>query len=717
MSTRQSSLENRKPEHLAGAAAALGMTSIASQIIILRDFVSVFQGNELVIGVVLATWMALTGGGALLARRRPGPVGRRSFLPGALIAAGALPPAVVALLRFLRAAALPPGATAGILHALAAAVILLAPACLLSGYLFASLARRASTGGSSDATSFIYTWESIGSVAGGVLFNIALIAFLDTFQALFVLLLTDCTLAFILALRARARVAGALALAAGAGAVALLAWGGADAATRALLFPGEEIVRLRDTPYGTLTVTRRGGQTNFFENGTPMFSTNDVIASEEAVHYCMAQRAAPRSVLMIGGGISGTTVEALKYGVERIDYAEINPWIIGFGRSLTHALDDGRVHVVEGDPRMYVRSAGRTYDAVLVNLPDPATAQINRFYTVDFFRDLRRIMTDSAAVSLSLLGATEYQGPEARSLSSSVWASLRSVFPHVLIVPGERNYYLASGAPLAIGIAGLIERRGVATEYVNRYYLDDSLLERRSASLAATIDPGAATNRDFEPVAYYRQLAYWLSYVGFDPVPWVAAAALVLVIAAGRFSAVGSAVFAGGFTASAVEIVLLVAFQVLCGSLFQMTGILITAFMGGLACGAWIRDRIVRKPGLRAFAAAQFALAAGCFLLPLLLLWLQRAALPPFVVECVVTAAALAAGGAGGLEFTLAARLRDGGTGSEAGELYGLDLAGSALGALLVSVYVIPLGGLITASLVAGAASAAGGAACLVLKT
>jgi len=714
---RQSSLEKRKAEHLAGAAAALGMTSIASQIIILRDFVSVFQGNELVIGVVLAGWMALTGGGALLARRHAGVAARRSFPAAALITAGALPPVVVALLRALRALVLPPGAAAGILHAFAAAALLLAPSCILSGFLFVALAGRYAPQGPRDAASFVYTWESLGSVAGGILFNIVLGALLDTFQALFVLLLVDCAVAFVLAQAAHARAARAAAIAVGASGLALLLGGTMDAATRAFLHRGETIVWLRDTPYGNLTVTQRDGQTNFFENETPMFSTNDVTSAEEAVHYCLAQRGGPRTVLMIGGGITGATAEVLKYPVERVDVAEINPWIVTVGRTLTRTLDEPRVHVIEGDPRMYVRRAQRNYDAVLVNLPDPATAQINRFFTAEFFRDCRGIMTDSAVVSLSLLGATEYQGAEARRLSASVYAALGRAFPHILIVPGERNYYLASAAPLSIGVAALVGRRGIPTEYVNRFYIDDSLLAGRSALLAAMIDTAAPPNRDFHPVAYYRQLDYWLSYVGFDPVPWLAGAALVLLLAAGRFSAVAGGIFAGGFTAAAIEMVLLVSFQALCGSLYQVTGILITAFMAGLACGAWIRDRVVRGSPRRAFITAQFALAAGCVALPPVLLWLQRSTFSPFTVGAVVSAAALAAGMTGGLEFTLAARLRHDAAGDAAGELYGLDLAGSAIGALAVSVYLIPLLGVTGASLIAGGVSVAGGAACMIRKS
>ncbi len=50
------------------SAFLLGSTSIIAQVILLREFMAVFNGNELVIGLVLANWMILTGLGAFLGK-------------------------------------------------------------------------------------------------------------------------------------------------------------------------------------------------------------------------------------------------------------------------------------------------------------------------------------------------------------------------------------------------------------------------------------------------------------------------------------------------------------------------------------------------------------------------------------------------------------------------------------------------------------------------
>lgn len=692
------------------------MTSLATQVILLREFISVFQGNELVIGAVLASWMMLTGAGAFLGRRSA-PLTRRRAVPAAsLAAAGTLPLLMVFVIRALRNVVFTSGSMVGILQALVSSLVILAPFCILSGFLFTLFVGLISAAGGENAAARVYALEALGSAAGGIVFSLVLPAFLDTFQTLFLLLLIDLAAALAIALRTHARLlASALLVLAGLAGAALIT-NRADTWTREFLFPGQEIVYVRDTPYGNLTLTRKGGEISCFENGMLMFSTNDAVPNEEAVHYGMVQRASPRRVLLVGGGIAGTPSEALKYGVRTIDYVEINPWIIGAGRRFTGALDDPRIAVIGEDARMYVRSTPNRYDAVLVDLPDPANAQINRYYTLEFFTELRRVMNDSAVVSISLLPAADYQGTEARGVSSVLYATLARAFAHVLIIPGERNYFLASDAPLDAGITRLIEQRGVSTVYVNRFYVDDRRIAERSAEITSALDTAAAINRDFTPVCYYRQLGYWLSYFGFAPGPWILTAGFALILLLGRFSVVGAGIFAGGFTASSLEIVLLVSFQVLCGSLFQMTAIVITAFMGGLAVGGFIAMRAFRRPGIDTFIGAQFALAATCLCVPAILLLLQAASPPPLVIQCVITAAAFAAAVLTGFVFGTATRVRPGDAAAVASELYGLDLFGSALGALVVSVYGIPLFGLMAVSLAAGVFCAGGGVLCLLVR-
>lgn len=705
-----------RADHLAIAVAALGMSSIAAQIILLREFLSVFYGNELVLGIVLANWMVLTGGGAVLGRMCALLSSRRAFPAVALIALGVIPLLTVLSLRLFRNSVFTPGSMIGIAQALISSFVVLAPYCLLSGFLFVFFASSFSERMGTNSIAAVYSWEAAGSAIGGVLFSVALGAVLDAFQALALVLVIDLGLAVVVAHRQGVRRVRTLAGLLLVCALAFVFTCDADALTRRFLFPGQEVVRFKDTPYGNLTITRQGGQMNFFENNVLMFSTNNVTSNEETVHYAMLQHRAPHRVLLIGGGISGTTHEILKYGVDRIDYVEVNPWVITLGRGLTSALDDGRIRVINADARMYVRETSERYDAALVDLPDPGTAQLNRYYTLEFFQELRRVLRDSAVVSISLLPSADYQGSEARRVSSVLFATLGRTFAHVLIVPGERNYFLASDGPLDVHICKLVEARKISTVYVNRYYLDDPQIEERSVQLTGSLDSNAALNTDFHPVCYYRQLAYWLSYFGFDPGPWIVLGALAAVCLLAWFSPIGTGVFAAGFAASSLEMILLVAFQTIYGSLYAMTGIVITAFMAGLAAGSFLSRRFARGEPIDRFVAVQMTLSAVCIVLSPILLWIRTVAEVPLLVHALFTALAFAVAALIGTEFGLASAARPGSPREAASELYGLDLVGSALGALIVSVYGIPLLGLALSSQLAGAICAGGGLFCLLLR-
>ena len=74
-----------------------------------------------------------------------------------------------------------------------------------------------------------------------------------------------------------------------------------------------------------------------------------------------------------------------------------------------------------------------------------------------------------------------------------------------------------------------------------------------------------------------------------------------------RLRPVPLVVFCGGFAASALEVVLLLAFQVLFGSLYYQVGLIVTMFMLGLVIGAMVIGR-----WLVGWDAAAADVSGGC---------------------------------------------------------------------------------------------------------
>jgi hypothetical protein len=171
---------------------------------------------------------------------------------------------------------------------------------------------------------------------------------------------------------------------------------------------------------------------------------------------------------------------------------------------------------------------------------------------------------------------------------------------------------------------------------------------------------------------------------------WVLVVA-VLVVAArrrpvlARSLAVGVAACVG----MVVEAVLIVAYQVSRGALYLDLGVLLAAFMGGLAVGALGMDRWARRWPRVPRLLESVALAGALSGVALLSSWVVGAGGGPGLGACV---ALLALAGAG-VAATLAHAGRAGNPEEAArlvAPLYVADLVGGAVGAVAVSLLLLP---------------------------
>ncbi len=689
------------------AAVLLGLTSITAQIVLLREFLSAFLGNELIVALGLTSWMSLVALGALIGRWLKRLHISLHTLFALLAAESVIPLATVVALRYGRNVLFAPGVTLGPGELLCASAVLLFPFCVFSGMVFTVLLSLAGQNNRRVGPARVYAWESLGSVLGAVAFSVLLAEVVDSFEILILLLIVD-ELAIGLLCHGSARWL-ALGAAAGCAVLSLLGVGERlDMVTRGWLFPGHRLVVADDTPYGVIAVTQLEEQYNVFENGVLLAASGEVTSVEERVHYALIQRPNPRRVLLVGGGIGDLTREVLKYNVERVDIAELDPRLPIVGRQLGLLSNDPRIRVMTADARRYVERCSEMYDAVLINSPDPQSLQLNRFFTYEFFGHVKHVLSPGGVVSANLLPSAEYQGREARSLGSALLGTMRSVFTHVLIVPGERYFFLGSDRALDIRIGALIESRGIRTEYVNRNYLVDQQLEQRSEEIMRIFNQVGPINTDYHPVCFFNQMSFWArsfgTGLGLVAVPFIA----VLFVVALWARPVGAIVFTAGAAGSALQVIVLFVLQILCGSLYFLSGILIASFMAGLTVGAaaaarWGSGVLFRRLMVLQWLLVLAALGAGC-----LLFMVRTLGLSDVTLTGLFSAMAFGVAFIVGAQFAVGVRLAGDNGAHRASALYALDLLGSAIGSTLVVMCIIPLFGVQIACLVAALVAALG---------
>ncbi|MDP4281903.1 MAG: hypothetical protein Q8867_07095 [Bacteroidota bacterium] len=691
-------LQKNKPV-LSFSLFVLGFSSLFFQIYLLRDFLRVFQGNELVIGIVLSNWMILTATGAYLGRLISRMKNKTDFIRFIQLLFTLVPLLTIFKID-LWGISLPAGSIVGITKIITVSFLIQLPFCLMNGFLFSSCSYFSSTFFPSGKYSIPYALESAGSFAGGFVVNFILLWWFDVYNGLRILFLINLAVCFIQSLflgkKKEWMVTAPLAVFAGIGVFLL----NPEKEICLMLFPEEVILTHTSTPYGTVSVTQREGQLNFYENGLFLHSSGNEISNEESVHFPMLQRPNPQSVLVISGDLPGMAAEILKYPVKNVDLLEINPALVKTEIKYSRFSQDPRVHIQNKDGRFFIKRNIQKYDVIIVCLPGPYTLQLNRFYSEEFFREIKSRMNPDAVFSISLPASSNYVSQTSAGLNGSVFNTLKAIFPEVRILPGQKNYFLASDKPLSTQIASLINLRKITAIYVNPYFFDDGLETDRSLFIEKNLEAHAPVNRDFHPVAFFAQLAYWSSYFRSDYLFLAIVTGLLLILILASLNVVSVGMFTGGFTASSVELLLMISFQVIYGYLYQVAGVIIMLFMAGLALGAYFARKVYKDASVGNYLHIQITMALYCLGFPFIILGLDIPGIPEGMIWGGLGLLTLLVSLLTGFEFYLASELRKQSYSKVISENYSADLFGSAFGALLTGILFFPLMGIIKTGLI-----------------
>jgi spermidine synthase len=721
----------------------MGFSAVVGQIVLMRELIVVFNGNEMSLGIMLGTWLLWTAAGSSLCSlfSLGGKNARRAVAALECLLAVSLPPAIWALRASKAFFQTVPGELVGPVPMLLASLVCLSIFCAVSGALFAACARmveqeRGVT--SRLAASSAYMLEAVGSGVGGIVASMVLLRFLESFQIAAIVAVLNLSMAAVLLLRMSRRQLWVLAAAAALSGLLLVSYAAPwlNASAQARLWQGFHVVGSHDSIYGNLTVTETGDIRSIYDNGVILANAPDESAAEEAVDYALLEDPAPKHILLIGGVVNGGIAEALKdSSIERIDSVELDPALIGMARQFfpvqaAASVSDPRVHLHSMDGRRYLNTTGGRFDAIVVNVPDPQTAQLNRFYTAEFFRSARKHLTPGGVLALELRSSEEFISPDLADFLRCIQRTLHEVFPYGLAIPGDPIHFIAAIQPNVLTdnpqtlLARLRERK-LKTQYV-QYFIPLRMMPDRMEQIQEQLRPLDTTpvNRDFAPVAYAFNVVLWSAQFRQGYTAWFRVAAqidfahilagtlLALLLAAAilafvparekraRFAA-AYCTAATGFTLMSLQIFLLLAFQSMYGYVYHQLAILIGLGMAGIALGSWLgirRIRLSKAAPMRTMVATQFllALSAPALIFALsLLAKFSGVATTGLAAQLIFPALAALAGVLGGYQFPVAAEiyLELGGGRSRLGALYAMDLLGGCAGALLLSTYLIPVFG------------------------
>ncbi len=730
----------------------MGISSIVAQILLIREFLVSFLGNELTLGVILANWMVLEAAGAFLLGKSVEKTQKRLeiYVCLQLIFSLALPFAVYLTRIFKNLLLVTPGEGIGFAPVFYTSFLILLPVAVSHGALFTYGSRLYSQYLQEDVPSIgrVYSLETIGSVIGGLSMTFLLVRFLNSFQIAFGISLLNALISLALLWFAQGssnRTRPAFFLILSSLLSIAFAYSLSPPTSKAIhwssirsQWKGLEVVHYENSVYGNITVTKRGEQFTFFTDGIPSITAPvpDIASIEDFVHFPMLLHENPASVLVLGSGTGGMIYEILKHPVTHVHYVELDPLLLRlaqkFRTPLTETeLSDKRVMIHYTDARFFVNRTRGPFDVVFIGLSSPQDLRTNRLFSHEFFSVAKRKMGPDGIIVLGLPGSLTYISPELRNLNGCIWETLRSVYRYVRIIPGDTNLYVASNSETLLSVTPeellrRLKERKIKTSLFTGFYLEHRLHERWLKWFSKSME-GKRTNinSDFRPLGVYFSLSYWSAL--FSPyvagvLNWFAGLSiplggagvalftfllgtLILKWRAASGISVPYAILASGFAAMIFDLAIIFTFQTFYGYVYHQIGLLVAVFMVGVALSSqWMNSRIGR---MRKKRFLFLWLEGGMIIFSLSLPFVFS--LPSHHLEKTPIyllaygsffLMSFLAGASIGLQFPLASSVcltlptRGVSVGRTAAVLYGADLLGGFWGGLLGGVVLLPILGL-----------------------
>jgi len=736
-----------------------GFFTIAAQTLLFRSYLTTFEGNDISVGIFFGCWFLWVTVSALIAGRVKS-FGDRLVDNFELVFLCYLPAFIIEF--FLIVAARPLAGVESytlisISTVLVLSVFVSAPVSVLTGMIFPTLCRWMQQIGPSPIR-LVYILEAAGSFCGGLAVT-ALLSIGAGSARIFLLL--SLMLCFSLLLSGllrnlpavvnrsgrRKRLAGRITFGVFVFLLFCLLLRADEAVSSYVrtvrwsqLLPRESLKGFFYTPQAEYLYGLYRDQWIVVSRGSVVDTLPDDEAAGRIAAMTLAQRPDAKSVFIIGSGL-GLCRQFLKLGqTESVAWGHFDrQYLVRLNSCIPpeYKIMDSRFGLAVGDARRILAGQRQSCDIVIVNLPDATSSVLNRYYTYQFYKEVKQALRDGGILAVRIAGGENVMGTELVSLGASTKLTLEKVFSRLVFVPGDNSWFIASDAESITGEPGILMRRFASIAGSERIYPAEGLFslylpDRAAGALdnyaKATLPPRLLFNRDSRPLAtlyslllsarqsgarftrLIKALAVTGPFVFLVPVVLVVFLRLLYILRATGASEVERfdspafvrssfeevfLVFTAGWAAIGVVIILMFLYQSRFGSLYLHIGIISSVFMVGLTAGAILTSAVIR-------VISRFV--QGWFAKLIVFILLMHAVVLIFVGfygaerwgHISFAAAFFFSGLCSGCYFPLAAgALCQAGfeTGQAAARLESADHLGGAVGAFVTALVLVPVFG------------------------
>jgi spermidine synthase len=669
----------------------LGFSTFLVQVLFLREYLAVYNGNELGIGLFLGCWMFSNATGAFFGNRFIKNIEENFGFMLLHFLLGIIPFVSSFLGFYLKGTFFHAGQMLGLSDLLWINFVFLFPFCFVAGTIFPFASFMLSDLKSQNEIGKSYAFESVGAVVAAILVNILVLRY----ASLKVNLIINLAINFIVFGLYFIRWKGFYAI---KSLFVLLILASVFIAynmdyqfiIEKYLYKNQKIEHIIETKYGSLIVTNSDNQQNVFLNNSLLWSANQLIENEEKVHFAMLQSKAVNEILVIGSCEVGMFYEIMKYNVNQIDFIEPNKKLYEIEEK------PDIVNHIAVNPVQYLKKNKKKYDVVFLNSGNPQTITQSTFLSSEFIQMIKNDLSVDGIFMTYIDVNYNYLSDAENELTSIVYTTILQEFKHIKIIPGEHLYFVSSDKELNKNYLDLIHQHDISNKVVNEYYIDDDLLTRKANLVEGTIDKNEKSNSSFTPNALNASLKIWGELSGKNYLFWIT---LLLLCAFSIYKMEKNSfpVFIAGFTGTSIQTILIIIFQIYFGSIYHYLGFIIGLFMLGIFLGSYFtkeKELVKKNRNIKGI------LVLVCLEFLMILYGLKYFDLNSgFLIKSFIFIHSLMFGVIIGRIFTIITFKSNKSLIGTSSSVYGLDMLGATLGAIVITTIIIPQLGILAAAI------------------
>lgn len=424
----------------------MGFSSAIAQVLLIRELLTIFRGNEFIIGIIFTAWFL----GIFIGARFNPLAAERMLEKRVRICLICFPLIVVASIYLAHSVSVLIPRTVGTFYSFGTELLLslffTIPISFLVGFFFPPVVTLTSKEDGKQSGGNIYFIESFGSFSGGVIFSFILVDYLNPLEIILILLFL-------------ALLISAVSIQKKFFAITLL--------LPVILFPFSrniekhlfklvwdrthtgKLITYQRTRYQTVFIESTDELINVYGDGIFFYSLPDRYESRAVFHLIESlRREQHKKILVLGTGPGSIPYNLQKTGME-IRYFETDPdlWkIINPHRRSMYRItgESPGLRVVIQDLRLFLRESSEKFDIIICFPPQPENIMLNRFYTREFYSLCRMHLKSNGILISSIHGFSNYMSEDLKRFIASIYQGFIREFPYILKTSGETIFLIGA---------------------------------------------------------------------------------------------------------------------------------------------------------------------------------------------------------------------------------------------------------------------------------